>query len=343
MYYCSTQQLKDIFLGAALLATGGGCPYAEKCNSLIELPKENFPIYEAKDFHPGQMLCTVYAVGPASLRNAQFSDLLTKGIDIAREYAKNKLAGIFVGELGVEHLAMSIAHQTGLKLLDADGTGGRAVPEIMQDLFPLHGRSTTPAIILDTKGNIFIKEDMDPKSLEYFVRSIAKETNSLVVVIDHFMETHDIPILSCGNLKRSLEIGNSINILGIKGLKNHNIDLIDIAKITDIKQEAKDDFLISKVVLQGSSAVYEDLIQNEHLILLRDNRPIITCPHLIILCDLNGFPIHNSDLNNYLSQKVAILACKSIPCWESEKGYELFGPSAFGWDYSIAYNPNHKN
>jgi uncharacterized protein len=336
MFTCNEPQLNNLLLGASVLATGGGCCYETKKTFLKDL-KQPIELFEADDFGADELLCTVYAVGSTSLQETNFDDALRSGCAQVEAYAGQKLSALFVGELGAEHLAIRGAMLCNLKVVDADGTGGRAVPEIVQDMFALHNMMTTPAIVIDAEGRSTIFEELSPTDLEIAVRDIARKTNGLVLVFDHIMQAKNIGLLSCGNLKKSMKIGAMVHEKHFNHLGSVGIDLIDEARITRVTEQHGTDFFRATVVLDGLHGVYEILIQNENLVLLKGGQPMVTCPHLIMLLDQNGQPVHNSELDRHLNTTVTILASKATPPWQTVRGHELFHPRRFGFDYEVAY------
>ena len=135
MNQLSTQQLNDLLLGACLLATGGGCTYAEKQTLLADSPQ--MKIIDCDELEPMATICTVYAVGSASVQTSDIRLQICLGMRAVEQLTDRPLDGIFAGEIGGEQLAMYTAGLMGLPVLDADGAGGRAVPEITQDQFAL--------------------------------------------------------------------------------------------------------------------------------------------------------------------------------------------------------------
>lgn len=332
MYTINKQQLNNLLLGSSLLATGGGCLFEKKQEYLSDI-QTPITILEKEDIQADELICTVYAVGPTSNQEMNFTDALKIGIAEVEKFAGDKIKAMFAGELGAEHLVFKISQMCDLGILDADGTGGRAVPEIVQDQFPLNGRNTTPAIIVESAGNTTMIEDMSPADLETTVRKIAEGSNDLVLVFDHIITGKDVDLLSCGNFKRAINLAEKLDT-NFSNLPN--IDVIDSGTIAGLKTDDNTDFFRAELFIQSEDA-YKIFIQNENLILLKNDQPIVTCPNLIMLLDENNQPVHNSELEQIVGKQVTILTAKALPDWQTKKGFELFGPRRFGFTYPVCY------
>jgi DUF917 family protein len=339
MYTLNQQQLDDLLLGATALATGGGCVYEQKIQILQQMNVEAISILEASDIAPDDCLCTVYAVGPTSVQDDDLEERLRIGCAAVERVLGKKLTAIFIGELGAEHLAMKAASLLNVSVVDADGTGGRAVPEIVQDQFGLRGRNTTPAIVVTKDGEIEIIQELEPQALEARIRDIAVRTQSLVLVFDHLMNGSDLSLLSCGNLKRARDIGTILRERDVNALRKLGFTLIDEARVLSIQKYPDNDFLRADVELTGRKGMYQLAIQNEHLVLWREGKPIVTCPHLIILLDEQARPVHNAHIGETLGQTLTILSLRALPAWQTAIGYSLFSPKRFGIDVEVTYEP----
>jgi len=324
-----------MLLGASLLATGGGSLY-EKKKAFLQDVRLPITVIEADDLAKDDLLCTVYAVGSTSTQETNFSETLQIGIERVEAYAGKNLRVLFAGELGAEHLAIKAAAFCGADVLDADGTGGRAVPEIVQDQFSLYGRQTTPAFVVDSNGEIGLFENLSPEALEDAVRRRACLTQGLVLVFDHLIHGSDVWMLSLGTLKRSMAVGQCLREKAFNRFGALGLDLVDEAVVTAVESDPRADFFRATLSLQGKNA-YTILIQNENLVLLQNNKPLVTCPHLIMLVDVNGNPIHNSQLENSLHHVVTIVTAKASRAWQTPRGHELFSPRQFGFKYDVTY------
>ncbi|MFH1405155.1 MAG: DUF917 family protein [Patescibacteria group bacterium] len=356
MYTLTPTTINQMLLGATLLATGGGCTLESKQKAMQELPCSSISILEKADLKPEQMICTVYGVGPASKKEHDFTKMIQMGAATVQEYTYGKLVGFFLGELGAEQLAFQAAVASGLSVIDADGTGGRAVPEIVQDMFVLQGKSTLPAFVVGSEGIITTMINKSAEEVEAQVRRIVKQAGSPVLVFDHIIPASEIDLLNVGSIKESIRIGSLLQTGGLVAAgfsprlkrslppsprlrwagkatateSKSGINTVATGRICTVDLDPADDFLNISATITNDSDTYTLLGKNELLVLKKNNKSIITCPDLIMLIDQNGNPIHNSKLDEYQGQPVTILTKSAIPQWQTPIGKKLFGPERFG-------------
>jgi len=76
--------------------------------------------------------------------------------------------------------------------------------------------------------------------------------------------------------------------------------------------------------------------KNENHICWKNDEVFVTSPDSVNVVDLEtGEPITNSDIKE--GDKVAVIALKAIDAFKSDKGIDILGPKAFGFDYE--YSP----
>ncbi len=336
MYSINQQQLKDLLLGTSALATGGGYEYEKKIASLSDV--HEMRILETSDLKPNDLLCTIYAVGSTTVQDTPSDALLLQGVEAIEQRLRKELVAIFPGEIGAEHLALKTTHLLHKDILDADAAGGRAVPEIVQDQFMLFDLSTTPALLIDALGKMEWIDDLEPEALEARARTLARSTNNLVIVFDHLILGAQHHLLSTGNLKRALCIGELLRKKRVRALAQHGLLYVDVAQLIHVTTHDRGGFLDARVELENSAHRYSLFIRNENLVLLQDDRPVCTCPHFIILLDVHGMPIHNSHLHSHLHNQIHILIARATEAWDTKRGYQLFSPERFGLDVEVTFN-----
>ena len=253
--------------------------------------------------------------------------MIFNGASAIKKFAGRNPVGFFPGELGVEPLAFAAAAITVSAVIDADATGGRAVPEITQDLFVLQGKELSPSIAVDTSGATHLFEHLDGYTLEAEIRALVSRTRGSVLVFDHLITGKEKTLLCFGVLKKAIEVA-------MTGIGLHTIDQ---GIFRDISYNQKDGFLAGTLEIASETSRYRLFFQNEHLVLLRNGKPIVTCPSLIMLFNIEDKPIHNAEIQRCLGQRVTIRSMPPETIWRSPKGHELFGPRHFGLDFDVCY------
>jgi DUF917 family protein len=77
-------------------------------------------------------------------------------------------------------------------------------------------------------------------------------------------------------------------------------------------------------------------IQNENLVVIEDGAVAVSVPDLITVVDSETGEAISTEMLRF-GQRVSVLAWACDPLWRTERGIELTGPRAFGYD--IDYVP----
>jgi DUF917 family protein len=339
-----TEQIaRDIIAGASIFATGGGFEYQAQLNKLPSIlnKDQELEILSVEELSDEQFICTAYGVGSAANTEVDLSGALAKGFEVMEEITGRKFAGIFAGETNIEALVFQTALAAGLPIVDADCTGGRAVPEIQFDNLFVAGKSILPLVAVSLNGDVAIlRETKDPIFIEKFVRSIAVTTGNSVAVIDHPMSMRDAKrYLTLGIFERSRKVGKIINNTKI----NQNEKLALIIKesrgvplltgaVTEVNVTSDKGFLEGSVIIEGEGRRAEVVIKNESLVLVIDEKTILTMPDFITLIDMQtGLGLHNSKIT--VGQSVIIMGIKASALWRKKAGIKRFSPQAMGLSF----------
>ena len=117
-------------------------------------------------------------------------------------------------------------------------------------------------------------------------------------------------------------------------------DVLAGGKVIDIERLTEGGFTRGSVTIQGIGADRDRLlrveIQNENLVVIEDGEIVVSVPDLITIVDTETGEAISTEMLRF-GQRVSVLAWACDPLWRSERGLELAGPDAFGYD--IAYTP----
>lgn len=335
------QQLANyMILGSSFYATGGGYEYEfqKKLFQRLFKQKVSLTIVSMDELRNEDYLCTTYCVGSAANTHIDLSSALKIGIATLEKHTGKEFKAIFPGETNVDIVAFQAASQIGLPVLDADSTGGRAVPEIKHDNFIIKRKETTPVVaVTPQKEVIILTKAPNADSVEKIVRTISQK--GLTVILDHVIKVKEAKnILTSGILTRSITLGAFIEKANDrKRLIDRVIEQIEGRElirgiITNIEFKENNGFLEGfytvKDTHHNSLKIY---IKNENLICWLNEQLIVTPPDLLITIDtqiLRG--IHNSKL--YVGQKVSVVGKAATRLWRSSRGQKLFHPRQFGFD-----------
>lgn len=78
-------------------------------------------------------------------------------------------------------------------------------------------------------------------------------------------------------------------------------------------------------------------LQNENLVVLEDGEVLASVPDLVTLVDNETGHAISTEMLRF-GQRVSVLAWACDPLWRTERGLEIAGPQAFGYE-DIDYVP----
>jgi DUF917 family protein len=343
-----TRELAEtLTLGASFFGTGGGLERSNQLKIFDELfsAGKSLSMVRAEDLADDDIVCTAYAVGSAADTSFDLGASIKRALEALERVAGARFKAIFAGETNIEALVFQAAASVGLPVLDADCTGGRAVPEIQFDNFFVAGRSLLPLVAVTADGQVAsLLEASDGRSVERFVRQLAINTGGAVAVVDHPIRAADArQALSLGVLERSLQLGMAVRSSRDEGALIEAVcaqlqgRLLLQGRMTDLDFDASG----STGFHEGYYTVRDErgdalkvYVKNENLLCWKNGEPLVTCPDLIVTIDLeNRCGLHNSKVRD--GMRVAVVAAPALPMWRSDRGQEIFSPSKLGFDIPV--------
>ena len=111
-------------------------------------------------------------------------------------------------------------------------------------------------------------------------------------------------------------------------------------KIIDVSRRTEGGFVRGSVTISGTGTERDRLLrvelQNENLVVLEDGEILVSVPDLVTLVDSETGHAISTELLRF-GQRVSVLAWACDPLWRTERGLDIAGPRAFGYD--IDYVP----
>lgn len=324
---------ENLAAGSAVYGCGGGLEMEinkEKCIKIVRNKK--IIIRSLNEFKKNELLAVVSGIGKPVKQKIDFKNVLKIGIEyISRIMPNKKLSGIVPGEIGIESLVLEMAGELDLPILDGDIAGGRAVPEIQDDIFYIDKIRTTPAVCVNLQGEVLVIDNTnDLVKLENVVRNFVSLSSGPAILIDHITQRDNFKRISLGTLTRSIELGKKINNKTGKDsldeiLKFNNAEIIADGKILSIEEEKNGGFL--KKIVKGAN--WKAIIKNEYLAIFKDNKLVSSIPNNITLIEKeSGKPLHNTELKE--GKNVWVISMRSFSKWYTKRGLEIFGPKSIG-------------
>ncbi|KAI9738151.1 MAG: hypothetical protein M1818_005580 [Claussenomyces sp. TS43310] len=203
--------------------------------------------------------------------------------------------------------------------LDTD-TVARAYPMVFQTVRCLNGGTVTPSAVADGNGN----QEVIPGD---------QSENNILLTYQAWSLGRSIAIAR----SQKKDVASSL-------LQAEDGALLFTGKIISVTREVANGFTRGSVLLERTSlddtskSTHSLLVdfENENLVaFLRSkgekDKVLACCPDLITFLDLaNGAPLGVSDYKYGL--RVSVVALRAPPMWATERGLEMGGPRAFGYD-----------
>jgi DUF917 family protein len=215
------------------------------------------------------------------------------------------------------------AASLGLPITDADGMG-RAFPEVPQVTMEIAGIDPSPSVLTDERGNHLTIAARDGRWLERIARTLSIEFGGRAASTEYTMTVAQAKTATArGTVTLAATIGQT---------------MFDADEPIAALREALD--VRGAVVVEGLRADTGRLlrleIQNENLVAMEDGVVRAMVPDIITVLDTHtGAPVHTERLR--YGQRVSVLAFPCHPIWRTERGIELAGPRAFGYEFD--YTP----
>jgi DUF917 family protein len=344
----TTQDVRDMALGAAILgAGGGGDPYIGMLMAIQAIEKgKKVELIEPDVVDDNDFIVPVAMMGTPTVLIEKIpggDEVIWVLRSIEKYYGKeaNYVTQIEAG--GVNSMIPIVAAAyTGKPLLNGDGMG-RAFPELQMVTFHLIGVKATPMVLSDERGNSVVLDTIDNFWAEKIARAITIKFGGSAYIAIYAMNGRDYRRgVVRGTPTLALELGRTIreakkrgvNIFDaildiVKGFMIFRGKIVDVARFNlggfargEVTIEGFDEFKNSKMVIR---------FQNENLVAIKDGEIIATTPDIISILDIEtAKPITTERLRYGL--RVTVIG---IPCdekWRSEEGIKTVGPRYFGYD-----------
>lgn len=265
---------------------------------------------------------------------------------------EEEYAAYFPGEIGpgIYRQALSGARE-GVPVVDADGAGQRAVPELSLISFNVKELPATPAVIMTGWGDMLVYEkSLSWQRLEDITRAIALVSgggNSTIMSL----KGKDIKESSVhGSYSKAIKVGKAIQEARESG--DNPIDKIVEAtkgykifegEAVSYTSEGKFAFTWGNGWIKGTGEfdgkLFRFWFKNENQISWLDGEPYVTCPDPFTVIDSKT----GDGLSNFRAaawapgRKVAVVGVKAVDIWRTERGLRIYNPGHFGFD--IKYRP----
>ena len=268
---------------------------------------------------------------------------------------EDKYSAYFAGELGpgVYRQALEGAREE-IPLLDADGTGARAVPELSFICFNVKHIAATPVVITTSWGDLLICEKyLSWQRLEDLTRAIAIASGGSNSTLMSF-KGRDLKEASIqGTISLAINVGKAIQA-AVKSGDSPMDKIVEVTKgykifdgeVVAYTSEGKWAFNWGNAWIKGTGdfegKLFRFWFKNENQISWLDSEPYVTCPDPFTVIDTKtGEGLSNFRVDAWTpSRKVAVVGVKAADIWRTKRGLSIYSPRHFGFD--IKYKPIEK-
>ncbi len=342
--------LRALSRGCAILgAGGGGDSYVALLQALQAT--EDFgpvPLIDLDELPDDALIMPCGGIGAPTVTIEKFENG-DEG-ERLREYLQfmtgRRVAALMAAEIGAGNgvLPITWAARIGLPVVDADGMG-RSFPEVPQVTMNLAGISPCPAVMTDERGNLVVFRTISGDWAERLERAAAVEFGGAASSTEFSLTAAQARGATVRNsVSKAIRIGEALG--GARGspvaalIAELGAFQLVTGKVLDVERHTTSGFVRGSVVIEGLREDAGRLIrlelQNENLVALERGRVLASVPDLITVLDSETADAILTETIRY-GQRVTVIAFACDPVWRTERGIDLAGPRAFGYDFD--YQP----
>ena len=338
--------LRALARGCAVLGAGGGGDTYLTLLQALQATEDYGPVALVNvDELPDDALimpCGGIGAPTVSMEKIENGDEGDRLRDHLQFLTGRPVAALMAGEIGGGNgvLPVTWAARMGLPLVDADGMG-RAFPEVPQVTMQLAGISPSPAVMTDERGNLVLFQAISGQWMERLERAAAVEFGGAASSTEFTLTAAQARTATVRD-SVSLAIRIGAAVLGATGRPVDAL-ITEIGafrlvggKVADVERHTTSGFVRGSVVIEGLDADAGRLIrlelQNENLVALERGHVLASVPDLISVLDSETADAIATERIRY-GQRVVVIAFGCDPVWRTERGLELTGPRAFGYDF----------
>lgn len=361
----TVKDLKDIVMGATFLGSGGGGSPENGLKLVDEISKitKELTIVSPGEISDNDQVAMIAGMGsPVALKEKGFGPeaiYAFEGLQKLYGWLGIDFKYIMPGETGGFNTItpMYVAAVKKLTIVDADGTGGRAVPDLETTLYYIYGIPTSPFVLADRNGNTVLgwtKDPMDAPTCENVARGVVVAFGMSAGLGTWVVSGHQIKTcLEPNVVARARSVGKVIREAkeqhrdpvraALEVVRGNELIKGEIEKI-ETKTVAGFDF--GRTTIKGSNE-YEGKkllvdFKNENMVAWKaDGEPVAMVPDLIALITKDGDPLTNADTRE--GMKISVIAIPASERWRKHaRCFEPWKPILEKIGYKGDYVPMEK-
>ena len=342
--HVTADDIAALAAGAAIFGTGGGGAVYTSQLTTERAIREHGPVrlLSVDDLGPDDAVIMMSGIGAPTVGIEMLSSVrqIETLLDEAERVAGRKITAIMPAEIGGSNGVSPAgwAARLGVALLDADGMG-RAFPEATMISTNVAGVPCDFAVLSDVVGNVVTLRTVDLSWLERHARAVTVAAGGICLGA-HYLLTADsaagavIP----NTISTAIRVGHALleSTEPVRAVADElEAAVLITGKITDVSRRTEGGFVRGSLTIAGigddRGRLQRVELRNENLVVLEDGEVLATVPDLITVVDLETGHAISTEMLRY-GQRVSVLAWACDPLWRTERGLELAGPRAFGYD-----------
>lgn len=367
----NAEEVQDFVRGCTFYATGGGGSpeYGRDLLNRVLEKRKSIQVIDVSEVDDDAWTCSAYGMGSIAPRTQKVLDEIEemgltqptveyKLLEAVRELEKHtetKVSVIAPVEIGGANAPdpVATANLAGLKVVDGDYSGGRAMPEAVHSMPHIKGNLMMPLASVDEWGNtVILRRVYNNKS--------AEKIGKLVAVLAYgnlagnatwlFKGAAMKRLITPGTLSRALETGvrlrelreNRVSLQAfVEAIKGYYLFKGTVVSKAEENRDAE--YYWGSYSLEGSDEFRNHTLKvwfkNENHMSWLDGRTYVMTPDLITSLDVRNMePIVNPRIRK--GDQLAIIGLRSINSYRTKAALESVGPKHFGFD--MQYVPIEK-
>ncbi|MDU0327465.1 DUF917 domain-containing protein [Microbacterium sp. KSW2-21] len=342
--HVTADDIAALAAGAAIFGTGGGGAVYTSQLTTERAIREHGPVrlLSVDDLGPDDAVIMMSGIGAPTVGIEMLSSVrqIETLLDEAERVAGRKITAIMPAEIGGSNGVSPAgwAARLGVALLDADGMG-RAFPEATMISTNVAGVPCDFAVLSDVVGNLVTLRTVDLSWLERHARAVTVAAGGICLGA-HYLLTADTAAGAVipNTISTAIRVGHALleSTEPVRAVADElEADVLITGKITDVSRRTEGGFVRGSLTIAGigddRGRLQRVELRNENLVVLEDGEVLATVPDLITVVDLETGHAISTEMLRY-GQRVSVLAWACDPLWRTERGLELAGPRAFGYD-----------
>jgi uncharacterized protein len=343
-FLLTEEDLPALARGCAVLGTGGGGSVDSGLLAAQRALAEcgPLPVRPLASFDDDDVIVPLSGIGAPTVGHEMISsqhEATAIGAEVQRLMGR-PVAAVMSCEIGGSNGISPVAWaaRLGVPLLDADGMG-RAFPEVPMVSMNVAGLIVNYIVMADVVGNVSTLRPVDGAWSERLARALCVASGSHALMADYILTaaTARGAVIE-SSVSLALRIGRSTEGAGdpIAALvQTLGARRLITGKLVDVARQTGGGFVRGSMSIEGLGAdrgrTVQVELQNENLVVREGSLVLASVPDLISVLDTQTAAAISTEMLRY-GQRVTVLGWPCDPLWRTERGLQIAGPGAFGYD-----------